>query len=277
MILCLLTCAVVSGCIGSGTDGETDAIDVIVSIPPFSEWVEAVGGEHVDITVLVPEGASPHTYELTPSTVVKAENAEIWVRNGVGLEFWAEKVMNVNTGLTVIDVSEGIDLIDVNGGYDPHIWLSLEVAREGVSKITDVLCELDPEHSETYHANMEAYVERLNEVDESIRSTLDKTDKKMFIAYHSTWSYFARDYGLTQISVEQEGKEPTPQHIAHVIEIARENGIHVIFVEPQFSTDDANTIAREIGGSVLSINPLASSYAANMEDIAETLREGMGG
>jgi zinc transport system substrate-binding protein len=236
-----------------------------------------VGGEYVDVTVLVPEGASPHTYELTPSTVVKAESAEMWVKNGVGLEFWAEKVMKVNDDITIIDASQGVELIDVNGGYDPHIWLSLDVARNAVDAIAEGLAGLDPEHAEHYRANRDAYIERLDTVDGHIRSTLQDVDNKMFIAYHSAWSYFARDYGLTQIAIEQEGKEPTPQHLASVIEIARDNDIHVIFVEPQFSPDDANTIAEEIDGSVLSINPLARSYADNMEDIAETLREGMGG
>lgn len=277
ILVCLISCALLSGCIGSDTEGETDAIDVIVSIPPYSEWVEAVGGEYVDVTVLVPEGASPHTYELTPSTVVKAESAEMWVKNGVGLEFWAEKVMKVNDDITIIDASQGVELIDVNGGYDPHIWLSLDVARNAVDAIAEGLAGLDPEHAEHYRANRDAYIERLDTVDGHIRSTLQDVDNKMFIAYHSAWSYFARDYGLTQIAIEQEGKEPTPQHLASVIEIARDNDIHVIFVEPQFSPDDANTIAEEIDGSVLSINPLARSYADNMEDIAETLREGMGG
>jgi len=270
MLLLLFSCA----CI---TDDNTqnEGIGIIVSIPPFYEWVSAVGGDNVDITIMVPEGQSPHTYEPTPSQMVKVSKAQIWVKNGVGLEFWTDKIVEGNESINIIDISSGVDLIPLGDGYDPHIWLSLGIAKNAVEQIYDALVKIDPENQEIYKNNMDSYLQRLDDVDELIVGTLGTESGKRFIVYHPAWSYFSRDYGLVQIPIQEGGNEPGPEGITNIIDIARDYGIKVLFIEPQFSTNDAKVIANEIGGEVVAINPLSSEYIDNCEKVARALVEGL--
>lgn len=278
IVLLMLLLSSTTGCISSSGTDSSDAIGVVVSIPPYAEWVEQVGGEYVDVTILVPEGASPHTYEITPQQMVRVSKASLWVKNGVGLEQWADKIVKTNDDIIVVDISSGVSLIgdtDDDERYDAHVWLSLQAARAGVSMIANALIGIDPEHAAYYESRAETYRSSLFGLEQSIATAVGESDSRTFLVFHPAWAYFARDFGLIQIAIEDEGKEPGPEYLSSVVNTARELGIAVVFIEPQFSPDDANVIADEIGGTVVSINPLAKSYLANMGSVAQSIIEGL--
>ncbi|MBN1786703.1 MAG: zinc ABC transporter substrate-binding protein [Candidatus Methanofastidiosa archaeon] len=264
-----------SACISDTDDGGEGKIGIVVSIPPYYEWASMVGGENVEVTILIPEGQSPHTYEPTPSQMIKVSEASIWVKNGVGLEFWADKVIENNSDIDIVDISEGIDLIPIDGGYDAHVWLSIINAMNGVQSIYESLSGIDPENADYYRENMESYLEDLEAMDRYLKEKLESASGNRFIVFHPAWSYFSREYGLEQIAIEEDGKEPGPEMIVSIIEMARDYGINVIFVEPQFSIENAQVIANEIDGVVISINPLSSDYIENMRTVANALVEGL--
>ena len=262
----------------SGKGGEGSGIVVVVTIPPQAEFVKRVGGEKVTVITMVPQWANPHTYEPTPAQLMNVSKAKMYVKMGSGIEFeiaWMDKIKSINENMLIVDCSNGIELLKEEGKADPHIWLSPKNAKIIVENIFKGFVQIDPANSTYYEQNKEAYLRELDALDKEISQILSKTSKTSahrFIVYHPAWSYFARDYGLEQISVEEGGKEPTPERIASIIEEAKRNNITKIFASPQFK-DKAEVIAKEIGGEVVEINPLAENYIENMRKFAEELAE----
>jgi len=261
----------------SGKGGEGSGIMVVVTIPPQAEFVKRVGGEKVAVITMVPQWANPHTYEPTPAQLMNVSKAKMYVKMGSGIEFeiaWMDKIKSINENMLIVDCSKGIELLKEDGKADPHIWLSPKNAKIIVENICEGLVQIDPANSTYYEQNKEAYLRELDALDKEISQILSasKASAHKFIVYHPAWSYFARDYGLEQISVEEGGKEPTPERIASIIEEAKRNNITKIFASPQFK-DKAEVIAKEIGGEVVEINPLAENYIENMRKFAEELAE----
>jgi len=259
----------------SGKGGEESGIIVVVTIPPQAEFVKRVGGEKVTVITMVPQWADPHTYEPTPAQLMNVSKAKMYVKMGSSIEFeiaWMDKIKSINENMLIVDCSKGIELLKEDGKADPHIWLSPKNAKIIVENICKGLVQIDPANSTYYEQNKEAYLRELDALDDEISQILSKASAHKFIVYHPAWSYFARDYGLEQISVEEGGKEPTPERIASIIEEAKRNNITKIFASPQFK-DKAEVIAKEIGGKVVEINPLAENYIENMQKFAEELAE----
>ena len=270
-IICLISVSsyVIPSIKGACSQGK---LGVIVSIAPLAEWVKSVGGNKIDVAILVPPGASPHTYEPKPSQLIKVGKAKIFVKNGVGLEFWADKIVKINKDILIVDISKGVKLIELSPEKqkkyhylkDPHLWLSLRNAKKGVEEIYETLSKVDPENVEYYRKNMNEYIQKLDALDKEISKKLKTVRNKKFIVFHPSWSYFSQDYGLEQIPIERGGKEPGPKYMRKIIDTARRNNIKVVFMEPQFNQKTVQIIAREINGRVISINPLAEDYLENM-------------
>ncbi len=259
----------------SGKGGEGSGIIVVVTIPPQAEFVKRVGGEKVTVITMVPQWADPHTYEPTPAQLMNVSKAKMYVKMGSGIEFeiaWMDKIKSINENMLIVDCSNGIELLKEDGKADPHIWLSPKNAKIIVENICKGLVQIDPANRTYYEQNKEAYLRDLDALDKEISQILSASKAHKFIVYHPAWSYFARDFGLEQISVEEGGKEPTPERIASIIEEAKRNNITKIFASPQFK-DKAEVIAKEIGGKVVEINPLAENYIENMRKFAEELAE----
>jgi len=259
-----------------------EEIGVVVTIPPQREFVESVGGDKVKVTVLVGPGANPHTYEPKPSQLAALAEAEMYVKVGSGVEFelaWMDKIISLNKDMLVVDCSDGVELLTLEGqgSPDPHIWLSPRNAKIMVENIYAGLVELDPANQQYYAQNKEEYLQELDRLDEDIVQSLSGVSNRKFLVYHPAWAYFARDYNLEQIPIEKEGKEPTPQGIANLVEQAKENGIKVIFASPEFNTASARVIANEIGGEVVLIDPLGENYLENMRQAGEALAEALAG
>ena len=272
--------------IACGEKEDTGKLNVVVSIVPLQEFVEKVGGEKVNVMVMVPPGASPHVYEPTPSQLRAVSAADMYVKVGTPVEFevqWLEKLLAMNRTMHVCDASGGIETITVlhdrehmhKTPIDPHVWLSPRNARIMVENICAGFVSIDSRHADYYETNRDAYVVRLDSLDRTVIAMLDGKQNRQFLVYHPAWHYFAEAYGLEQVSVEAAGKEPTALSMQHIIENARVHDINVVFVSPQFNTKSAEVIAREIGGRVVYIDPLNKDYVANIETVAKALGESM--
>jgi len=249
-------------------------IKVVVSILPQAEFVEAVGGDHVNVTVMVPPGQEPHTYAPKPSQMRDLERADIYFKLGSGIEFelvWMDRFTELNGDMLVVDGSESLHLMD----KDPHIWLSPRNVEAMVQNLAHGLEDIDPANASFYEENARAYLQKLDKLDKNITEALAPLAKRELLVFHPAWGYFARDYGLNQTAIEYDGKEPTTQYFARVIDFAKNNSIRVIFAEPQFSTRTAEQIAEEVGGAVVLVDDLARDYLDNMQIVADKIAEGL--
>jgi zinc transport system substrate-binding protein len=271
LLIAVLQC----GCV-SENKAPSGQIRAVVSIAPLGEFAREVGGERVHLTVLVPPGADPHTFEPSPSQMKEVAGADLFVQNGAGLEFWMDSLLSVNEKMLVVNSSKGVSLLSEDGEADPHIWLSLRNAQQQVKNICDGLVELDPAGRDAYLKNRDSYLLKLQELDRKLNASFASAKRSIFIVHHPAWTYFARDYGLEQVPLMEGEKEPGPRHLQEVIELGRMNNITVVFAEPEFNPKAAEVIAREMNASIVYLDPLAGNYLENMgqagEEIAESLR-----
>ena len=293
LIAVLLTTTMLLGACRSAqtTEGTAPArhegpLLVIASIAPLGDFVRHVGGENVQVEVLVPPGASPHTYEPTPGQMTLLHKADVLVLNGIGLEFWKDKVLNSvsNPRLHVVIAAEGILVLQTGEhgeGGNPHVWLDPINAALEVARIRDALVAVDPAHKDADLANGAAYIEDLKALDRDIMLTTAAFPNKKFVAFHPAWEYFARRYGLVQAAVIERtpGSEPSPGEIAQIVKTVRETGARAIIAEPQFSTKAAEAIAAESGAKVVLLNPLGEppdfDYIQTMRHNVEQLKSAM--
>jgi len=251
-----------------------EKIRVIVTILPQAEFVEKVGGEKVQISVMVPPGASPHTYEPTPKQLIEASEADIYFQVGSGVDFetaFMDKIVKLNSKMLVVNCSKGIEILD----RDPHVWLSPRNAKRMVRNIYDAFVQVDPKNKEYYRRNMELYLKELDKLDREIREILKNATNRCFMIYHPAWGYFAREYNLTQIPVEKEGKEPTVRGLMALIDQARRLKMKVIFVSPQFDRKKAEIIAESIQGRIVFLDPLAKDYVDNLRSVTLKIAQSM--
>jgi zinc transport system substrate-binding protein len=252
----------------------TDKIRVVVTILPQAEFAESVGGDKVIVTVMVPPGQDPHTYAPTISQLVAVKQAKLYAEVGSGIDFelsYMDSIVQANRNMLVVDCSKGIELIE----NDPHIWLSPRNAKIMVENICDGLIQVDPQDRDYYIQNENEYLAKLDKLDTDISSNLTAITNRWFLVDHPAWAYFARDYNLTQLAIEIEGKTPSPKDLADVEQEAKEHNIKVVFASPEFDVKSAQTIAEAIGGRVALIDPLARDYIDNMYQVLSELVQGM--
>lgn len=273
-VLLLALLASGAGCARSGGEGAAGDLNVTVSILPQRYFVERVGGDHAAVNVMVLPGESPATYEPSPDQLRALSDADIYFSIGVPFEnAWLDRIRSANDEMVVVDTTQGIDRIEGGGNPDPHIWLSPSLVRIQAATIAEALTAADPAHAETYETNLEAFLDDIDELDAEIRQTLTGVDERRFMVFHPSWRYFARDYGLEMIAIEVGGQEPSAAELGRLITRAKEEGIDVIFAQPEFSTEAAETIAAEIGGEVLLISPLAEEWLDNLRRVGRTFAE----
>ena len=262
-------------------------ISVFVSILPEKYFVERVGGSHVDVSVMVGPGQEPETYEPTPKQMTALSGARVYFRIEVPFEtVWMAKIRAANPGMLVVDLAEDIkkrpiDRIGDGGtsaaaGFpDPHVWLSPPLARRMAARIRDVLTELDPAHRNEFARNDAAFAADLDALDRDPRPRLRICNRKRSLPSipPGATSPIPRS---KQIAIESEGKEPGPRTLLQLIDQAKRLKIKVVFVEPQFSKSSAEMVAREIGGRVVAIDPLAQDYIRNMRHVADVFSEALG-
>ncbi len=250
-------------------NSNSGQIKVAVTILPQAELVNKIGGERVAVSVLVPPGIDPHTYELSPGQLKKLSETELYIRVG-HIDFeknWMDRIAGTNKEMLVIDSSQSIEII--NG--DPHIWLSPRLAKIQAENIARALQDIDPENREDYAQRLQSVQKELDQLDSDIAATLSPVSGSKFLVFHPSWGYFARDYGLEEIAIEKDGKEPTAKELAELLSWAKNEDIKVIFASPQHSTREAEAVARELDGKVVIIDPLAGDYFVNLKQVADTM------
>ncbi|MDV0446045.1 High-affinity zinc uptake system binding-protein ZnuA [Methanimicrococcus sp. At1] len=250
---------------------------VAASVVPQTEFIEKVGGDNVIAISMIPPGAG-HTYDPSPRQLEDLSKADLYMQLGSGEPFETNNMKafaEMNLNMTVINSSAGITLIQSGSSTDPHIWTSPKCAIVMVENTYKGLAALDFANASYYRANADAYIKELEALDAELTAELSDLKTRNFMVYHPAWAYFARDYNLTEISVEVDGKEPAPKDIVKFIDIAKENNISVIFVQEQVSITGATAIAEGFGGEVFVIDPLAKNYVENMRYVGQVLAEEM--
>lgn len=270
-------------CRGACAAEESSRLKVAVTIAPLAAFVEGVTKDTADITVMVPPGADPHTYEPTPSQLMGLSDADVYVKLGSGLDFeqtWMKKFRALNKKMIICDSGEGITLLDAqehgvsghrHGGKDPHIWLSPSNAIIMVRNTEKVLSSAEPDNSDFYGVNARNYITELSLLDRDLRRQLEAVRGKAFFVFHPAWGYFASDYGLKEETIQAGGKEPTARQLADLVRKGKERGVKTIFISPQFSKKSTEVIAREIGANVVEVDPLSEDYIPNIRHVAEEL------
>lgn len=261
-------------------------IPVFVSILPQKYFVEKVGGDLVDVSVMVKPGADAHTFEPRPQQMIALSLAKIYFTIGIEFEkVWLERFNVTNPNMVIVRTDSGIKKIPMKAYHnrlhegkhhhsseDPHIWLSPPLVMNQVQNIRDGLISADPDNEPVYTANCERFIAELKALDAELKRIFAGRKGLQFMVFHSSWGYFANTYRLRQIPVEIEGKTPKPAELQHLIQHAREHEIKMIFVQPQFSASSAEVIAKAIGGQVAFVDPLAENWAENLREVARTFR-----
>ena len=252
-------------------------IQVAVSVPPQAYLVERIGGDQVEVQVMIPPGTSPAVYEPSPRQLVALSRARLYVKVGhphfLFEETHLEGVLNRLPSVVVIEmVGDGEQHPSAETEEDPHVWLSPAAMKKTAVEIAGALAEIDPEHAAEFRQRQKRLEEEIDRTDAGIRSLLEPLEKRTLVVYHPAWGHFAREYGLEQRAIEQEGKEPSPARLVLLIELARQRDIRVIFVQEGFSEQGARVIANEIGAEVRALDPLALDWSENLMQVAQILR-----
>jgi zinc transport system substrate-binding protein len=274
---------------------------VFVSIPPQKYFVEKIGGNLVSVSVMVPPGANPHIYEPRPSQMTALAKSRIYFAVGVTFEtVWLPKFAMLNPQMRIVPTDKGIDKMamvehrheedqgakpkarkthahgdDARAALDPHVWVSPPEVKIIARNILEAFLETDPGNQSVYTSNHDAFVREIERLDQDLQELFKDKRGFKFMVYHPGWGYFARAYGLQQVSVEVEGKEPKPEQLKILIDESRKQGIKVIFVQPQFSTKSAETLAKAISGQVVFADNLREDWEKNLRSQAEKFKQAL--
>lgn len=233
-----------------------EKLQIMTTFFPLYVFTKNVAGDVADTDVLLPPGVGPHEYQAKPGDIKRFGKADILVINGVQMEEFLDDMIKSagKTDLQIVDTSKSISLID----YDPHIWLSPKNAIKQTEAIRDALMKADAKNAPAYQKNADAFIARLQNLDQEITQKVMTFKTKDFIAFHPAFTYFSRDYGLNTVAVIEEspGKEPTPQYLAHLIDLIRSKRVRAVFSEPQFSPKIVELIAEETGITVHELDPM---------------------
>ena len=252
---------------------------ITVTIEPQRYFAEQLTDSLFQIECMVPAGTSPETYDPTPAQMAKLARSKAYFCIGhIGFEkVWMDKLKQNDPQILFFDNSAGISLISSDHsheeGVDPHVWSSPKTARLIVQNMYSALLEIDPANKVRYTANLQRLLEYIDGIDEKMTQILQKSSQKAFIIYHPALSYFARDYGLMQYSIEADGKEPSPEQLKTLMEIVKEKGVKTVFVQQEFDRKNAELVAKETGCRLMTINPLSYDWGEEMLHIAQALSD----
>jgi zinc transport system substrate-binding protein len=266
-------------------------VNVQVSILPQKYCVERIGKDRVNVDVLVKPGKSPEIYSPSPDQIKTLMASDIYFRIGIDFENGLMGKIESVAGLKIVDTREGITLRNMaenhhegedhdhdadqkhpaHTGKDPHIWMSPDNMKIQAHTIFQTLVQIDPEGREAYQANYDRFVKDLDALDLLLKEVFKPLQGENLFVFHPAFGYLTDRYGLRQIAVETMGKAPKGKDLSNIIKLAKKEKTRVIFVQPQFDRSAAEKIASAINGVVVSIDPLAYDYPANMETMAKTI------
>jgi zinc transport system substrate-binding protein len=284
-ITALIFLILLSAC--NGTVQKDEQPVITVSILPQKYLVERIAGSNFRINVLVPPGSSAETYEPTPLQMQDISKSALYFRIGY-MEFENTLIRNIqaqNKGVNFVNTADGIELIAADivdhgdhvhmYGVDPHVWLSIPEVKIQLKNITGALIGIDPENADYYNNNYNLFTDELTELHNTLLEKFSSSKRKTFLIFHPALGYFARDYGLSQISIEMDGKSPTAANMKRVIDLARKEDINDVFIQMEFERESALAVSRELGGKVIEINPLAENWLTNFKDMSDVIYQTM--
>jgi zinc transport system substrate-binding protein len=271
-----------------------EPLNIMVSIPPQKYFVKKIAHELANISVMVSPEFNPATYEPTPNQMKIAATAKIYFAIGVPFEnVWLKKLASLNPKMQIVHTDEAVTKRQVRrwrldrmanlhetpennkksfpkkGALDPHVWLSPPLVKSQVKIIADALIKIDPQNKKAYEINLDMFQSELDQLDLQLMEIFKKNyPRREILVLHPCWGYFADTYGLKQIAVENEGKEPGATRMAKLINHAKLQKIKYLFVQPQFSKKAAHIIAKEIGAQILIADPLKEAWAENLKNVA---------
>lgn len=257
---------------------------VLVSIAPYKLFVERIAGNTVTPILMVPAGASAHTYEPTPKQLIATSKADIWFTIGESFETRAvQAIKSHNPKFETIDLRQGVSMITADPAsglccccchancQDLHIWLSAPQAKIQVATIANSLTKRYPANAELYKKNLETLLKDLDALDTDISAILNPLKMRTILVSHPAYAYFCRDYNLKQLSIEFEGKDPTPLQLTKVLNEARADKIDKVLVQPQYSSKGARLFATELHAKVIVLDPYSEQYFDAMRQIARSI------
>jgi len=288
--LCLLLTGFFNGSMaGESSDSERGKLKILfVSISPQKFFTEKIAGDDYQIEVMLPAGQSPATYDPTPLQMGRLGEAKAFMAVGVAFERrLLENIKDNYRDLMIVDTREGVALKPIeheeeamesdheHGRFDPHIWLDPMLVKIQAGNIKKALAQLEPTRAAVYEANYIKFCSELDSLNNVLTQILKPYEGQTIYVFHPAYGYFTDAYHLIQKSVEIAGKEPSARQLSSLVETAQKERVKALFVQPQFSRKTAKTIAREIGGEVITLDPLAENYYDNLTDIAHKIAEAL--
>ncbi len=282
----LIAIAALAAACSNTKQGKSNQKTVAVSIEAQKYFIERIAGGNVNVITLVPKGAKPEAYDLTPKQIIELGNCITYFTMG-HLPFektWIDKYGDNHPHTNIVNMSHGITPIITDHDHapqhafhdekskfiDPHTWMSVKNAFTIAKNGYDGLCTADPANKDLYRMRLDTLEKELFELDKTIRDKLAEADSA-FLIFHPALTYFASYYGLTQISVERDGKEPSPKEMRRIIDIAERENIKIMFIQPEFDKRSAKTLVEATGVRLIEINPLAYDWKSEMLNIANAL------
>lgn len=274
---------ILTGCTKSSYSNKNnttnDKLTVAVSIIPEETFVKSIAGDLVNVVTMIPPGQSPETFEPTPDLLERFSKSKLYFTMSVPAEVNSilPKTKDFNSNVKIIDLASEVrktykDREFAPGSRDPHIWLSPKRVKIMINVIKNNLCSLDPNNKDIYEKNSKTYINKLDDADKNIKASLKTLKTKSIIVYHPAFGYFADDYGLEMIALEEEGKESTPQDMQKIIDFGKSKGIKTIFYQAETDSKQATTSAKELGGKAEKLAPLDPNYIENLKKMSNTFK-----
>lgn len=278
------------GSLSLAQSAQAAPVRVVATILPLADLVRQVGGDRVTVTTLLPANASAHSFEPTPSRMRQVAGAQLLVKVGADLDPWADRLFAGRSSRpAVVTAADGVPLLRAaqqellhdrhahghEKGDDPHVWLDPVMVRDTlVPRLVTALSRLNPADASMFKANGEKLRRELSSLDNDFRRTVAALPSRDFIALHSAWGYLAQRYGLRQVAAVEPfpGKEPSARYLAALVSLARRQKVQTIFAEPQLSDKAARTLAAEIGGRVLILDPIGGEGIAGRDTYIGLMR-----
>ena len=284
----IILCVILAGCKGtpqkqadsgktSGTEKPAVTVTVTVTISPYKYFVDQIAKGKVDVNVMVSNGNNPETYEPYAQQMMELSKSALYLKVGsIGFEqTWMKKLQDNAPDMKVIDTSVGIKPAKTPGGnIDPHVWMSCSNARIIASNILKALCELEPKNKAFFEKNYQSLLSIIDKRDSTIKESFKKDPDlvRKFVIYHPILTYFARDYQLEQLAIEEEGREPSAAQLKSLIERARKEKIKFCLIQAEFANRNTTTFINESHTKPMNINPLQGDWNRAMQEAAAAVQ-----
>lgn len=266
-----------------------DKLVIAVSVAPYANILQAIGGSEVEVVVMIPAGANPHTYEPRPDVLKRFAKAQVYFSDGSGMDkAWLPRFKGVNKNIKIIDISKSVSWMqeidhdhhhagehEDHPELDPHIWTSPKQVAVIAFNMRYALSQLRPEKDGYFVMNHGLFLRKLGNIQNKLKDAVIRMpdSTRAFIVFHPAYGYLARDYGLKQYTVEVNGKEPKPKDLQKLIEEGKKHNVHLVFVQPQFSERAAQTIAKELNAKIQTTDPLSYDFLSNITTMIESIKD----